>query len=87
MSTAQRLALELNAGDRTGIWYPSREAAAELRRLDAREAELTALLRQALELLINNRGDVARNESASYMVICYDPVIMAINVATREKTK
>ena len=86
MTEAQRLALELNAGDRTGIWYPSRDAAAELRRLDTREAELLALLRQARELLIDNRDDVARNESERYIGLCYDTVIVSINVALRDKT-
>ena len=86
MTEAQRLADQLNACEASGLWYRSRGAVAELRRLDAREAELLALLRQARELLIDNRDDVSRCESERYMGLCYDPVIVAINVATGEKT-
>jgi hypothetical protein len=40
VSEAERLAKALEACDRSGMWYPSTEAAAELRRLSA---ELEAL--------------------------------------------
>lgn len=67
------------------------EAAAELRRLHAENeanernlcqltdelAKTVTLLRQALELLEDNREDVARVET-TYMHKCYDPVLHAI---------
>lgn len=67
------------------------EAAVELRRLHAENeanernlcqltdelAKTVTLLRQALELLEDNREDVARVET-TYMHKCYDPVVHAI---------
>lgn len=44
MSEADRLAKALEAGERSGMWYPSMEAAAELRRLSAELAALKALM-------------------------------------------
>lgn len=75
-----------------------KQAAAELRRLHAenkaahavgirQERELMeceALLRQALELLEDNREDVARVET-TYMHKCYDPVVHAIKRHLGEK--
>lgn len=74
------------------------QAAAELRRLHAenkaahavgirQERELMeceALLRQALELLEDNREDEARVET-TYMHKCYDPVLHAIKRHLVEK--
>ena len=73
-------------------------AADELRRLHAENeanernlcqltdelAKTVTLLRQALELLEDNREDVARVET-TYMHKCYDPVLYAIKRHLGEK--
>lgn len=60
------------------VWNASAEA------WNSDVAERDALLRQALELLEDNREDVARVET-TYMHKCYDPVLHAIKHHLGEK--
>ena len=49
MSETELLAKSLEAGERSGMWYPSMEASAELRRLSAELAALKTATFTVLE--------------------------------------